>query len=156
MANAVTLTPGTMTLTARLDPAELHIHVLGLDDADEFRASVHDLERRTVAALTPSARPPRAADAPTRRDLMNVVTAIALGLLAVAAALCFARAIRPGTIIDRAIALDGVVSAIICGVAIAAVRTGSGILDRHRPRRRAARLPHAVDRRPLRRAGVGL
>ena len=33
---------------------------------------------------------------------MNVVTAIALGLLAVAAAICFARAIRPGTIVDRA------------------------------------------------------
>lgn len=53
VANAVTLTPGTMTLTARLDPAELHIHVLGLADPDEFRASVHDLERRTVAAVTP-------------------------------------------------------------------------------------------------------
>jgi multicomponent Na+:H+ antiporter subunit E len=53
VANAVTLTPGTMTLTARLDPAELHIHALGLGDPEEFRASVHDLERRTVAALTP-------------------------------------------------------------------------------------------------------
>jgi multicomponent Na+:H+ antiporter subunit E len=53
VANAVTLTPGTMTLTARLEPAELHIHVLGLADAEEFRASVRDLERRTVAALTP-------------------------------------------------------------------------------------------------------
>jgi multicomponent Na+:H+ antiporter subunit E len=53
VGNAVTLTPGTMTLTARVDPAELHIHVLGLDDPDEFRESVHDLERRTVAALTP-------------------------------------------------------------------------------------------------------
>ena len=59
---------------------------------------------------------------------MSAVTAIALGLLAVAAALCFARAVRRGTVIDRAIALDGVVSAIICGVAIAAVRTGSGTL----------------------------
>ncbi len=53
VANAVTLTPGTMTLTARVDPAELHIHVLGLADAGEFRESVYDLERRTVAALTP-------------------------------------------------------------------------------------------------------
>jgi multicomponent Na+:H+ antiporter subunit E len=53
VGNAVTLTPGTMTLTARVDPAELHIHVLGLDDPEEFRESVHDLERRTVAALTP-------------------------------------------------------------------------------------------------------
>lgn len=53
VANAVTLTPGTMTLTARVHPAELHIHVLGLDDADEFRASVDDLERRTIAAFEP-------------------------------------------------------------------------------------------------------
>ena len=59
---------------------------------------------------------------------MSVVTAIALGMLAVAAAICFARAIRRGTVIDRAIALDGLVSAIICGIAIVAVRTGSGIL----------------------------
>lgn len=53
VSNAVTLTPGTMTLTARVHPAEVHIHVLGLADADEFRESVYDLERRTVAALTP-------------------------------------------------------------------------------------------------------
>ena len=53
VANAVTLTPGTMTLTARVHPAELHIHVLGLADVDEFRASVDDLERRTVAAFEP-------------------------------------------------------------------------------------------------------
>jgi multicomponent Na+:H+ antiporter subunit F len=59
---------------------------------------------------------------------MNTVTTVALALLAVAAALCFARAVRPGTIIDRAIALDGVVSALICGVAIGAVRTGDEML----------------------------
>jgi multicomponent Na+:H+ antiporter subunit F len=59
---------------------------------------------------------------------MNVVTAIAIGMLTVASALCFARAIRRSTIIDRAIALDGVVSAIIGGIGIIAVRTGSGIL----------------------------
>lgn len=59
---------------------------------------------------------------------MNVVTTIALGLLTAAAALCFARAIRPGSVVDRAIALDGVVSAIICGLGIVAVRTGSSTL----------------------------
>lgn len=57
VANAITLTPGTMTLTARLDPAELHVHGIGLDRGpgglDEFRASVHDLERRTLAAFSP-------------------------------------------------------------------------------------------------------
>ena len=53
VANAITLTPGTMTLTARLDPAEVNVHILSFDDADDFRASVLDLERRTVAALEP-------------------------------------------------------------------------------------------------------
>jgi multisubunit Na+/H+ antiporter MnhF subunit len=59
---------------------------------------------------------------------VNVVTALAIGMLVVAAALCFGRAIRRGTIVDRAIALDGVVSSIICGIGIAAVRIGSGAL----------------------------
>ena len=53
VANAITLTPGTMTLTARLDPAEVNVHVLSFDDADAFRESVLDLERRTVAAFEP-------------------------------------------------------------------------------------------------------
>jgi multicomponent Na+:H+ antiporter subunit F len=59
---------------------------------------------------------------------VSVVTSIAIGLLAIAATLCIARALRPGTIIDRAIALDGVVAAIISGVAIAGVHIHSGIL----------------------------
>ncbi len=59
---------------------------------------------------------------------MNVVTTIALGLLALASALCLVRAFMPGSIIDRAIALDGIVSAIICGVAIGAVQSGNTTL----------------------------
>jgi multicomponent Na+:H+ antiporter subunit F len=59
---------------------------------------------------------------------MHAVTSIAIGMLVLAAAICFARAIRPGTIVDRAIALDSVVSAIMCGIGIAAVRIGSGAL----------------------------
>ena len=56
---------------------------------------------------------------------MKLVTGIVLALLGVASVLCIVRALVPGTIIDRAIALDGVVSAIICGVAVAAVSTGN-------------------------------
>jgi multicomponent Na+:H+ antiporter subunit F len=58
---------------------------------------------------------------------VNAVTTVTFALLAIAAAICVARAIRSGTVIDRALALDGVVSAIICGVGVAAVRTGSGV-----------------------------
>lgn len=59
---------------------------------------------------------------------MNTVATIAIAMLTLAGAINFARAIRPGTVIDRAIALDGVVAAIICGLGVAAVRLGSGVL----------------------------
>jgi multisubunit Na+/H+ antiporter MnhF subunit len=57
---------------------------------------------------------------------MNTVTGIAIGMLALACAINFARAIRRGTIVDRAIALDGVVAAVYCGIAVAAVRIDDG------------------------------
>jgi multicomponent Na+:H+ antiporter subunit E len=59
VANSITMTPGTMTLTATVDPAELHVHAIGLDDVDEFRDSVRSLERRVVAALEPAPIAPR-------------------------------------------------------------------------------------------------
>jgi multicomponent Na+:H+ antiporter subunit E len=51
VANAITLTPGTMTL--ELDPAtlELSVHVLGEVDPTTFTADVLDLERRVAAAF---------------------------------------------------------------------------------------------------------
>lgn len=55
VANAITLTPGTITLTAEADPSVIHVHVLGLGDADDFRAEIHDLQRRAAAAFTPTA-----------------------------------------------------------------------------------------------------
>ena len=53
VANAITLTPGTLTVTAHSDPAVIHVHALGLGDLDEFRDEVHDLQRRATAAVTP-------------------------------------------------------------------------------------------------------
>ncbi|HWL41368.1 MAG TPA: Na+/H+ antiporter subunit E [Ilumatobacter sp.] len=57
VANAITLTPGTLTLTARVGPSELHVHAIGLDSGpgglDDFRASALDLEQRALAALEP-------------------------------------------------------------------------------------------------------
>jgi len=60
---------------------------------------------------------------------LDVVITITLGLLATAAVISIGRALRPGTVIDRAIALDGVVSAMICGSAVAAIRHGSILVD---------------------------
>lgn len=51
VANAITLTPGTMTL--ELDPVnlELSVHVLGAVEPEQFRADVIDLERRVAEAV---------------------------------------------------------------------------------------------------------
>jgi multicomponent Na+:H+ antiporter subunit E len=59
VANSITMTPGTMTLTAGVEPPELHVHAIGLADVDEFRDSVRALERRVVAALEPAPPAPR-------------------------------------------------------------------------------------------------
>lgn len=58
VANAITLTPGTITVTAEADPSVIHVHVLGLGDADEFRDEIHDLQRRATAAFTPTTAEP--------------------------------------------------------------------------------------------------
>jgi len=51
IANAITLTPGTMTIDARGRPAVLFIHVMSFDDRESVVADVRDLERRVVAAF---------------------------------------------------------------------------------------------------------
>jgi multicomponent Na+:H+ antiporter subunit E len=67
VADAISLTPGTLTLEARYagdedgggdategTPPVLYIHVLGLADADAIRDDVRRLERLVVAAVTPN------------------------------------------------------------------------------------------------------
>jgi multicomponent Na+:H+ antiporter subunit E len=51
VANAITLTPGTLTVDARGRPAVLFVHVLSFDDAEATRAEIADLERRVVRAF---------------------------------------------------------------------------------------------------------
>lgn len=51
IANAITLTPGTMTVDARGRPAVLFIHVMSYEDRDSVVADVIDLERRVVDAF---------------------------------------------------------------------------------------------------------
>jgi len=54
VANAITLTPGTLTVDVDVDVDDaafvLRVHVLGRVDPDEFRAGIALLERRVVAA----------------------------------------------------------------------------------------------------------
>ena len=51
VANAITLTPGTMTLELDPDALELQVHVLGAVDPEAFRAEILDLERRVAGAV---------------------------------------------------------------------------------------------------------
>ncbi|MFN3218174.1 MAG: Na+/H+ antiporter subunit E [Acidimicrobiales bacterium] len=60
VADAISLTPGTLTLDARYPddgapgaPPTLFIHVLGLGDPDAVRDDVWRLERLVVSAITP-------------------------------------------------------------------------------------------------------
>jgi len=51
VANAITLTPGTLTIDARGRPAVLYVHVLAFESIEATRAEVEDLERRIVLAF---------------------------------------------------------------------------------------------------------
>ena len=56
VSNFITLTPGTLTLDAVLEPdaaPTLYIHVLGFVDAETVRAEVAQIERWAIAAVTP-------------------------------------------------------------------------------------------------------
>lgn len=61
---------------------------------------------------------------------MNVAFTIALIILVVASAIVSSRAIRHGTIGDRAVAVDALTALITCGLLIATALTGnSAFLD---------------------------
>jgi multicomponent Na+:H+ antiporter subunit E len=51
IANSVSLTPGTLTLEARLSPPMLYIHVLHLKSVEDVRSDVRRLEELAVRAL---------------------------------------------------------------------------------------------------------
>ena len=51
IANAVTLTPGTLTLEVRHDPPTLFVHVLHLRAIEDVRADIHHLEAVALAAF---------------------------------------------------------------------------------------------------------
>lgn len=55
---------------------------------------------------------------------MNISLTIALVLLLIAAALTSSRAIRRGTIGDRAVAIDALTAIITCGLLVATALTG--------------------------------
>lgn len=60
IANAISLTPGTLTIEVREEPLRLYVHVLHLRDMATVREELHRLERLAVAAfptLVPDTEP---------------------------------------------------------------------------------------------------
>ncbi len=57
VADAISLTPGTLTLDARGEPPVLYIHVLGLDDPEAIREDVRGLEQLVLSAVRPIPSP---------------------------------------------------------------------------------------------------
>ncbi|HWI04698.1 MAG TPA: Na+/H+ antiporter subunit E [Acidimicrobiales bacterium] len=55
VANAISLTPGTLTLEVRHQPPVLYVHVLHLDDIDAVRRDVQYLEVLAIRAFGSSA-----------------------------------------------------------------------------------------------------
>lgn len=53
VANAITLTPGTLTLEARRHPTVLYVHLLHLRDPEAARAEVLRLEELAIKAFIP-------------------------------------------------------------------------------------------------------
>lgn len=51
VADAVTLTPGTLTLAVTRDPPTLYVHVLHLDDVEDVRRSIRRTEVLAVRAF---------------------------------------------------------------------------------------------------------
>lgn len=58
---------------------------------------------------------------------MNVLDLLTFGMLGIAGLLCIVRMLRGGSFPDRAIALDTLLVVVVCGIAVDAARTGSGL-----------------------------
>ena len=58
---------------------------------------------------------------------MIALTSVLLGLLGLAGALCVRRLLLGSSLPDRIVALDTLLVVVVCGIAVYAVRTGSGM-----------------------------
>lgn len=58
---------------------------------------------------------------------MTVLHLLTFAMLGVAGALCLLRMLRGRSFADRAVALDTLLVVVVCGIAVDAARTGSGI-----------------------------
>lgn len=70
VANAISLTPGTLTIEVASDPDVLYVHVLHLREVDAVRREVLQLEAMAIRAFAPAAAVDRTTEA--RADASSV------------------------------------------------------------------------------------
>lgn len=58
LANAINLTPGTLTLEIMVDPPTLYVHGMFAPDPDAFLQQLRRTEKRLLAALRPVGEEP--------------------------------------------------------------------------------------------------
>lgn len=51
LANMISLTPGTLTLSVSSDPPELYVHGMYAPDVEEFRDQLYELEARMLTGM---------------------------------------------------------------------------------------------------------
>ena len=142
VADAITLTPGTLTLDISPDSSTLYVHVLGIGDPEEVRADVADLERLVVGAIEPietarsrthrSTTPRSRTHRSTTRDgtnrTMNVVVAICIAMLGLSGLITIGYLLRVRNLVDRAIGVDTMAAIFMSGLAVVAAATGDGLV----------------------------
>lgn len=57
LANLISLTPGTVTVAVRRDPATLWVHGLYVEDRASFQQDIHTMEDRILAVTRPAGSP---------------------------------------------------------------------------------------------------
>ena len=134
VADAITLTPGTLTLDISPDSSTLYVHVLGIGDPDDVRADVADLERLVVGAVEPIETPidRRSRHIATRETSQRHERRrhhLPRHARAVAALLTIGYLLRVRNLVDRAIGVDTVAAIFMSGLAVVAA------VDRGRPHR---------------------
>ncbi len=75
IANMISLTPGTVTVAVRKDPATLWVHGMYVEDPDAFRADLYAMEARMIGALRRDGDPGPLPPQPTSRRLDHEETA---------------------------------------------------------------------------------
>lgn len=68
IANAISLTPGTVTIEVADDPLTLYVHVLHLREVEDVRVDLRELEERAIRAFDPAALDRPVPEVPTHAD----------------------------------------------------------------------------------------